>query len=584
MTPASSHPDYPPRLLEFLMRNRKVFYRGILFALLRTMAVAPLPIIFQMIMDEFVVTANYRAILAISIFSVGLLFLHYSFSVLGAVHIGRQNGYMLMRLRSDIFNKLHFLNFGFLDRQKSGRLLSKYAFDTQKVEQITMQIMNNFLPNTLYSVTISIILVYLHWQLSLLFVLLIPLYGITRYVFDRQLRRINENTRLAQEKLTGAANEAISALRLVRSFGEEDQVTTQLDERSLQVARNRFHLVNINSIYGTFAYMMMQLFTLLTVAGGALMVIGGSMTFGTLLAFMAGLPIVLMPIQLFTAMVEQFFIAQEGYRSIKELLDSHYVEAWNGSKQPSEMQGKIQFDHITFAYPNTTRNILTDFNLTIKPGEHVALVGPSGSGKSTIAQLVLGLYKPDEGVISVDDIPQPELDMSWLRKNAAVVLQDIVLFSGSIYDNIRFARSSATDGEVEQAARMANAEDFIKRLPEGYETVVGERGVMLSGGQRQRISIARAILRNPRILILDEATSALDYESERLVQDALRRVSEGRTVITIAHRLSTIRDADRIVVMKDGRIMETGSFDALAEQDGLFAELLRMQSHAPHEL
>jgi ABC-type multidrug transport system fused ATPase/permease subunit len=584
MTPASSHPDYPPRLLEFLMRNRKVFYRGILFALLRTMAVAPLPIIFQMIMDEFVVTANYRAILAISIFSVGLLFLHYSFSVLGAVHIGRQNGYMLMRMRSDIFNKLHFLNFGFLDRQKSGRLLSKYAFDTQKVEHITMQIMNNFLPNTLYSVTISIILVYLHWQLSLLFVLLIPLYAITRYVFDRQLRRINENTRLAQEKLTGAANEAISALRLVRSFGEEDQVTTQLDERSLQVARNRFHLVNINSIYGTFAYMMMQLFTLLTVAGGALMVIGGSMTFGTLLAFMAGLPIVLMPIQLFTAMVEQFFIAQEGYRSIKELLDSHYVEAWNGSKQPSEMQGKIQFDHITFAYPNTTRNILTDFNLTIKPGEHVALVGPSGSGKSTIAQLVLGLYKPDAGVISVDDIPQPELDMRWLRKNAAVVLQDIVLFSGSIYDNIRFARSSATDGEVEQAARMANAEDFIKRLPEGYETVVGERGVMLSGGQRQRISIARAILRNPRILILDEATSALDYESERLVQDALRRVSEGRTVITIAHRLSTIRDADRIVVMKDGRIMETGSFDALAEQDGLFAELLRMQSHAPHEL
>lgn len=568
---------YPPTLFKYLRQNARLFRKGVLFAILRTVALAPLPWLFKLMIDEHVATGNTTGIFVVLILVCGLLLMHYAFSVQGAVFIGRESALLLIRLRGDIFNKLHFLNFGYLDRQKSGRLLSKYAFDTQKVEQITVQIMNQFMPNILYSFSITLILVMLHWQLAILLVLFLPVFVFSRRVFHKRLVRVNKSTRLAQEKLTGAANEAISAIRLVRSYGEEEQVTDNLDQYSLTLAENRFQLSSLNSMFGTFTNIIAQFFTLITIAGGAYFVIQGSMTMGTLLAFMAALPVVLMPLHLFTAVAEQFFVAQEGYRSIKELLDSQYVESWRGRKKLQPFTGRIRFDHITFAYPNTTQTVLNDFSLTIEPGTHVALVGASGSGKSTIAQLILGLYKPDQGQVFVDEVPQEDLDMRWLRRQAAVVLQDIVLFSGSIADNIRFAYPEASDEEMRTAARMANADVFIHSLAEGYDTIVGERGVMLSGGQRQRLSIARAILRNPRILILDEATSALDYESERLVQEALTRVAQGRTVITIAHRLSTIRRADRIVVLDRGRIVDTGNYDELAERDGPFKDLLAMQ-------
>lgn len=570
---------YPEELIGYLFGNRRVFCRGVVFALLRSAVIAPIPWMFQIIIDTYVEARHPPGIVYLAIIIIGMLLLHYAFAVLGAIHISRQNGLMMMRLRGDIFNKLHFLNFGYLDRQKSGRLLSKYAFDTQKIEAVTMQMMNQFLPTILYSFSISAILVVLHWQLSLILIMMIPLYAVIKHIFFKRLKRINEQTRLAQERLTGIAGETISALRLVRSFGEEEQVTQTVDAYSYNLTHSRFNLAHITSIYTTFVYVMIQTFALITVAAGAYYVIQGSMTMGTLLAFMAGLPIILMPIQTFAGLVEQYFVAQEGYRSVKELLDSDYVEAWHGQRERDDLVGDVRFQQVTFAYPQTANNVFTNFSLHIEGGRHTALVGPSGSGKSTIVQLILGLYKPDAGTISIDGIPQADLNMHRLRRQAAVVLQDIVLFSGSVAENIRFARPDASDEEVRAAARMANAEAFILGMPNGFATQVGERGVMLSGGQRQRLSIARAVLRNPRILILDEATSSLDYESERLVQDAIQRVAAGRTVITIAHRLSTIQQADRIVVMRDGAILESGSYDKLLAQGGFFTELLKRQKN-----
>ncbi|MEN9405034.1 MAG: hypothetical protein RL091_3737, partial [Verrucomicrobiota bacterium] len=231
------------------------------------------------------------------------------------------------------------------------------------------------------------------------------------------------------------------------------------------------------------------------------------------------------------------------------------------------------------AYPSAPdRTVLHGINLALRPGEHVAFVGPSGSGKSTLANLLLGLYAPGAGRILIDGVPQTEWDMRWVRRQFAVVLQDSLLLSGTISENLRFARADATDAEIRAAAQQANAEEFIQRLPAGYDTRVGERGATLSGGQRQRLAIARAILRNPPVLILDEATSALDYESERLIQEALDRLATGRTVITIAHRLSTIRNADRIIVLAAGRIIEEGDFRQLTSQGGAFARLVSAQN------
>lgn len=570
-----------PSMLSFLWQERGRFQRGVALAILRCLIIAPCPWLFQLIIDDHVRAGNVPGVAFVSLIFLGLLLLHYTFSVKGAEEIARELTALNTRVRADIFNKLHFLHFGYLDRQKSGRLLSKYAFDTQKVEGALMQILNQILPNVLYSISLTAILVLLHWQLSIIIVLMVPVMIIIRHTFHVRIQASNEDNRLAQEKLTGTASEVITALRMVRSLGQEKQVTAQVDERSADYARTKLELTGIGVRFGTFTYIASQFLSLLTIAGGAWFVIDGSMTVGTLLAFMAGLPVIMMPVHLFASIGEQYYMGQESYRSIRELLRCEYVETWNGQLRPSTLRGGIVFDRVRFTYPEAPTPVFEDFSLTIKPGENIALVGASGSGKSTLTYLILGLYKPDSGHILIDSIRQAELDMNWLRQQCAVVLQESLLLSGSIEDNIRFARPDATEAEVRQAAREANAEEFIERLPEGYRTKVGERGVMLSGGQRQRISIARAILRNPRILILDEATSALDYESERLVRDALERVANGRTVITIAHRLSTVRKADRVLVLSQGRLLEQGSFEDLRKAGGYFSELLHAQAIGP---
>jgi ABC-type multidrug transport system fused ATPase/permease subunit len=566
-------------LTGYLWASRGRLWRGLGLALLRSLAVAPCPWLFQRMIDVAVPARDTALILQLGGVFVALLGVHYVFSVWGANEIAKAMAQMMVEVRSRIFFKLQFLSFGYLDQQKTGRLLSKYAFDTQKVEALLYNILNQFLPNILYGGSIFIILAVLNWQLALVVALVLPVYGIAKYQFFARIQSSNNEARLAQEKLTGTASEYISALRLVRSFGEERQAEADLDRTSTDFARSRVHQSYVNAVFGTFWYVSTQVIALVVMAGGALLAIRGTISLGTLFAFVAGLPIVLGPVQAFVGLSEQYFAGRESYLSIKELVDSTYVESWHGRRQAPRLTGEIRFENVSFAYPSAPeRQVLHGINLHIRPGEHVAFVGPSGSGKSTLANLMLGLYAPTSGQILIDGVPQADWDMRWVRRQLAVVLQDSVLLSGSITDNLRFARADASEAELREAARQANAEEFIARLPEGYATAVGERGATLSGGQRQRLAIARAILRNPPVLILDEATSALDYESERLIQEALDRLAAGRTVITIAHRLSTIRNADRIVVLDAGRITEEGDFRSLTARGGAFARLVAAQN------
>jgi ABC-type multidrug transport system fused ATPase/permease subunit len=566
-------------LTGYLWASRGGLWRGLGLALLRSLAVAPCPWLFQRMIDVAVPARDTAAILNLAGAFLGLLAAHYVFSVWGANEIAKGMAQMMVELRSRVFFKLQFLSFGYLDQQKTGRLLSKYAFDTQKVEGLLYNILNQFLPNILYGGSIFAILAVLNWRLALVLGLVLPAYAVGKWKFFNRIQHTNNAARVAQEKLTGTASEYISALRLVRSFGEEKQAESDLDRSSLDFARHRVHQSYVNAVFGTFWYVSTQVIALVVMAGGALLAIRGTVSYGTLFAFVAGLPIVLGPIQAFVGLSEQYFIGRESYHSIKELLDSAYVETWHGTRRADRLRGDLVFNDVSFAYPSAPgRDVVHHIGLAIRPGEHVAFVGPSGSGKSTLANLLLGLYAPTRGEILIDGVPQSEWDMRWVRRQLAVVLQDSLLLSGSIRDNLRFARADATDDEIREAARQANAEEFIAKLPEGYDTLVGERGVSLSGGQRQRLAIARAILRNPPVLILDEATSALDYESERLIQEALDRLSVGRTVITIAHRLSTIRNASRIIVLSEGRIVEEGNFTTLTAGQGPFARLVAAQN------
>ncbi len=573
MSPAPA--QLPASLLRFLWSHRREFLPGLGLAILRILTIAPLPLIFQRILDVHLPAKDQAGILWLSALTVGLLVAHQFCSVAGASLLARITARVVLELRGHIFQKIQYLSFGYLDRQQTGRLLSKYAFDTQKVEGVIMPILNSFIPDTLYSVITFAVLVSLNRPLALVVVLMLPVFAIMRTRYFNRFRDKNEANRLAQEKLTGAANELFTALKLVRVYGEEAQAAGHLAATNDAAARSRVELVAVSSSFGAFSFAAIKVLSLVVVAGGALLAIHGQVSVGTVIAFVAGVPVLVGPIQMFAGVSEQFFTAEAGYRSINELIDAPYVEEWHGTRRPDPLRGSISFDRVQFRYQDSDRGAINDLSLEIRAGEKIAFVGPSGAGKSTLANLLLGLHRPQSGEIRVDGIPQAELELRWFRRRTALVMQESILLSGTIADNLRFARTTATDEEIRAAARLAHAEEFILRLPQGYDTRVGERGALLSGGQRQRLAIARAILRDPALLILDEPTSALDYESERLIQQALDNLSRGRTVITIAHRLSTIRHADRIVVLQEGRMVEQGTFEQLASAGGHFSRLLK---------
>ncbi len=574
MTPSAVAP-LPPGLARFLWTRRAEFLPGLGVAILRILTIAPLPLIFQRILDVHLPAGDERAILLLSALTVGLLFAHQLCSVAGASLLARATARTVLDLRGRIFHKIQYLSFGYLDRQQTGRLLSKYAFDTQKVEGVMMPVLNSFIPDTLYSLVTFGVLVSLNRPLAFVIVLMLPVFAIMRARYFHRFRAKNEANRLAQESLTGTASELFTAIKLVRAYGEEARAAEHLAAGNDAVARSRVELVAVSSGFGAFSFAAIKVLTLVVVAGGALLAIHGQVSVGTLLAFVAGVPVLVGPIQMFAHVSEQFFTAEAGYRGLNELLDAPYVEEWHGSRRPEPLHGGVVFDRVRFHYQDSPRGAIDDFSLTVQPGEKIAFVGASGAGKSTLANLLLGLHRPQAGEIRIDDVPQAELDLRWFRRRTALVMQENILLSGTVADNLRFARTDATDEEVRAAARLACAEEFILRLPQGYDTRVGERGALLSGGQRQRLAIARALLRDPAILILDEPTSALDYESERLIQEALDNLARGRTVITIAHRLSTIRHADRIVVLHEGRIVEQGTYAQLSAAGGPFAKLLK---------
>lgn len=571
MAPAPA--PIPPTLVRFLWSHRRAFAPGLALAILRILCIAPLPVIFQRILDVHLPAKDETGIVWLSALTVGLLVLHQFCSVAGASRLGTAVARTVLDLRGGIFHKVQFLSFGYLDRQQTGRLLSKYAFDTQKIESVMMPILNGFIPDTLYSLITFGVLVTLNAKLALVVVLMLPVFAFMRARYFKRFRDKNEADRAAQERLTGAASELFTALKLVRIYGEESQAAGQLAASNHDVARSRVELISVSTSFGAFSFAAIKVLSLVVIAGGALLAIHGQVSVGTVVAFVAGVPILVNPIQMFATVSEQYFTGEAAYRSINDLLDAPYVEEWHGLRRPEPLLGRVSFDRISFHYPDSDRGAINDLSLVIAPGEKIAFVGASGAGKSTLVNLLLGLHRVQAGEIRIDGIPQAELDLRWFRRRTALVMQESILLSGTVADNLRFARTDATDAEVREAARLACAEEFILRMPQGYDTRIGERGALLSGGQRQRLAIARALLRDPALLILDEPTSALDYESERLIQEALDHLSRGRTVITIAHRLSTIRHADRIVVLHDGRIVEQGTFAQLSAAGGYFSRL-----------
>lgn len=482
------------------------------------------------------------------------------------------------RIRDEIYEHLHQMSLSFFERNKIGHLMSRMTNDVGLIQNGSGAVIDAITAPMLVVFGIARMFM-INWLLAIVAVVFAPGMSLVISKITRKMRKLTTTLQLRLADVAAVLEETIAGIRIVKSFGMERHEIRRFAEQNraslnaaMRGARRSAAVTPVTELVGSLAVAAIML------VGGYMVVVEKSMTFSTLAEFATIGFFVSGAAKKIGRLNITYHQTMAGMERIFEILDEQpdLTDSPDAVALPS-VDGLVEFREVSFSY-QTGEQVLSGISFTMEPGKVVAVVGPSGAGKSTIANVIPRFYDVTGGAVLVDGHDVRKVTTESLRKHIGIVPQETILFSGTIRDNIAYGKPEATDKEVEQAARAANAHEFIMQFENGYDTVIGERGTRLSGGERQRISIARAILKDPRILILDEATSSLDAGSERLVQDALEVLMRGRTTLVIAHRLTTITKADKIIVIRDGGIVEQGTFDELMSADGLFARLYRAQS------
>jgi len=535
------------------------------------------PWLLKNIVDDVLINKN---LVVLNLLAVGLVVLYTLKSIFyyGQQYLMSWVGQrVVVDIRLRLYDHMQRMSLRYLYGSRIGELLSRITNDVAILQNMITRSLIDIVVQSLSFFGMLGFLLYINWKLTVLTFLVLPLAALILDIASKRLRIVGHDIQQQLAGLSAIVAEALSAIRIVRLFATEEQEYGRFESQSRSHFRALMRGVQTNAaLTGIVEVILISALSVILWFGGRL-VVSGDMTPGELVAFLGYLALLVQPVRVFSRVVAQLQQGLASAERVFEIMDTESeVKLPENPVFLENLRGEVEFRDVSFAYNEGSR-VLEGVSFAIRPGEKIAIVGPTGAGKSTIADLISRFYDPEEGIVLIDGVDLRNLDLKTFRRQTGIVPQDPVLLKGSMRFNISYGCEDASESDVEQAARVAGINDFIISLPGGYETEVGERGVTLSGGQRQRIAIARAIVRDPRILIMDEATSSLDAAVEQEIQDAMRKAMAGRTSIVIAHRLATVREADRILVIDRGRIVEEGTHESLREAGGLYSRLCDLQ-------
>ena len=544
-----------------------------------------LPLILRFLIDDVIGKKQGRLLLPLVGFTLAV-FIAASFFNFFTSYLFSLMGQGIVRdVRRALFAHMMRLPFGFFSGQGTGRIMSRVLNDVATIGAVVSTIVLDIFVQSATLLAIFVIMAVLNWRLAVIASVAIPLYIVLIRFFNKRLRRTSYITMVKHAEVSASLQETLSGVKEIRSFNRERSEIRKFTGKLADFMFARVWLAVLSNAAIQIGFVVSSLSTLLIIWYGGASVLQGTLSMGTLIAFWAYLGQLYGPINKLMSVNVQLQDAAAAFTRIDEIFSAQpTVTEKEGARALEGAGGRVEFSGVTFSYGGG-RPVLSHISFAISPGERVAIVGRSGCGKTTVASLLVRFYDPDQGAVVLDGLDVRDLRLADLRRSVALVSQDTFLFNASIRDNIEFGREGASEAEIEDAARIAGVVDFTSELPEGLASQVGERGVCLSGGERQRIALARAILRNPAVLVLDEATSQLDSRAERQLRATLERVMQGRTSIMIAHRLSTVSGAERILVLEGGTIAEEGTHQSLMEERGIYYSLYEEQArlHEPAE-
>jgi ATP-binding cassette, subfamily B, bacterial len=513
------------------------------------------------------------AVAAVVMFAVTGAISHYSEKYL-TTKVGQE---VMCDLRRAVYHHIQRLSLSFYDRSRVGDLISRVTVDIDAIQDFVSSALLGMVVDALKLAGMVALMFYLNWRFTLIALLVAPVLFAEVYSLTRRIKSAARDLRKKESEIVSVVEESLSSIRVVKAFAREGYEEKRLDRESRASMEIALRARSVKARLSPVVDVIVAVGTAIVLWYGARLAIAGELTAGALVVFLLYLGKMYKPMRDLSKMADVVSKAMVGAERIKEVIQTeHESRDLPGARPAPKFKGEVTFDRVTFGYQDE-RPVLKDVSLTIKPGQFVALVGPTGGGKSTLAGLIPRFYDPQSGRVKIDGTDARNFTVKSLRQQISFVLQETLLFHAPVWQNIAYGKPEATREEIIRAAKLANADEFIERMPQGYDTVIGERGATLSGGQRQRIAIARAIIRDSSILILDEPSSGLDSESEELVFEALGRLTRDKTAIVIAHRLTTVRKADVIFVLKDGVVVESGAHDELLARGGLYARLYEIQ-------